>query len=205
MNPQHKLLTIDGGGIRGVLALGMSVEEIMSFYQNVGPKMFDNRWYMKLKAALSQQSAYDATPLANALKEVFGEKTTLEPGQLKTLFLAVTRNQTTDSPWPISSNPAAKYNDPKRPDSNLKIPLWQIVRASTAAPLAFRPERINWHANDPSKSFIFVDGGVTPYNNPAWLLYRMATEERLGFCVELFPRDLLARPTDAAIRDAREP
>jgi hypothetical protein len=49
------------------------------------------------------------------------------------------------------------------------------VRASTAAPIFFPPERINWDPKDPEKSFIFVDGGVTPYNNPAFLLYRMAT------------------------------
>src|SRR5690606_2551541 len=27
------------------------------------------------------------------------------------------------------------------------------------------------------KTFVFVDGGVTPYNNPAFLLYRMATQK----------------------------
>ena len=34
---------------------------------------------------------------------------------------------------------------------------------------------MHWDPNDPSKSFVFVDGGVTPYNNPAFLLYKMAT------------------------------
>ncbi len=29
--------------------------------------------------------------------------------------------------------------------------------------------------DDKSKTFVFVDGGVTPHNNPAFLLYRMAT------------------------------
>jgi hypothetical protein len=35
---------------------------------------------------------------------------------------------------------------------------------------------VQWDPIDPSKTFVFVDGGVTPYNNPAFLLYRMATE-----------------------------
>ena len=35
-------------------------------------------------------------------------------------------------------------------------------------------------AFDPSKTFVFVDGGVTPHNNPAFLLYRMATEPPIG-------------------------
>jgi hypothetical protein len=92
----------------------------------------------------------------------------------------VTRNATTDSAWPISSNPFAKYNALSRPDCNLNIPLWQIVRASTAAPVFFPPEVVSWDPNNPAKSFVFVDGGTTPYNNPAFLLFRMATEPAYG-------------------------
>ena len=90
--------------------------------------------------------------------------------------MVVTRNATTDSAWPISSNPSAKYNHPDRADCNLDIPLWKIVRASTAAPVFFPPEVVSWDDDDPEKSFVFVDGGTTPYNNPAFLLFRMATE-----------------------------
>ncbi|HXO41617.1 MAG TPA: patatin-like phospholipase family protein, partial [Thermoanaerobaculia bacterium] len=85
------------------------------------------------------------------------------------------RNVSTDSPWPVSSNPLAKYNQVGRQDCNLQIPLWKLVRASTAAPIFFPPEILEWDPNDPAKTFVFVDGGVTPYNNPAFLLFRMAT------------------------------
>jgi hypothetical protein len=88
----------------------------------------------------------------------------------------VTRNATTDSAWPINSNPDAKYNDAGRRDCNLKIPLWKLVRASTAAPVFFPPETIEWEPGNPDKSFVFVDGGTTPYNNPAFAMVRMATE-----------------------------
>src|SRR5206468_3062225 len=52
-------------------------------------------------------------------------------------------------------------------------PLWQLVRASTAAPTYFPPEMIEIGEN----RFIFVDGGVTMYNNPAFQLFLMATVE----------------------------
>jgi patatin-like phospholipase/acyl hydrolase len=94
----------------------------------------------------------------------------------------VTRNATTDSPWPISSNPLARYNDRIRKDCNLEIPLWNLVRASTAAPIYFPPEILSWDKNDPTKTFVFVDGGVTSYNNPAFLLYRMATLPHYHLC-----------------------
>lgn len=77
----------------------------------------------------------------------------------------------TDSPWPISSNPDARYNDPKRKDCNLLLPLWPLVPASTAVPIYFPPEIVKIGR----QTFAFVDGGVTAYNNPAFLLYHMAT------------------------------
>ena len=103
----------------------------------------------------------------------------------------VTRNATTDSAWPIFSNPWSKYNRRDRKDCNLRIPLWQIVRASTAAPVYFPPETIAWDKDDASKQFVFVDGGTTAYNNPAFLLYRMVTEPAYGLAWPKGERNLM--------------
>jgi hypothetical protein len=211
---RRKMLTLDGGGIRGILTIqllieiedqlrkargagsefrlcdyfdyiggtstgaiiatglciGMSARELHDFYTRTGPEMFE-------KAALLRRwkNLYESSPLELQLKQVFGETRDLSPNHLRSLLLVVTRNASTDSPWPVSSNPDAKYNDTRRPDCNLRIPLWRLVRASTAAPIYFPPEVVHWDPNDPNKTFIFVDGGVTPYNNPAFLMYRMAT------------------------------
>ncbi len=162
--------TSTGAIVAAGLARGKSVADMRQFYRDFGPAMFEKRFLLtRLK------SLYTSDPLRTQLQQVFGADTTLEPQYLKTLLLVVTRNWTTDSAWPISSNPLARYNLPVRDDCNLKIPLWQLVRASTAAPVYFPPEILKWDPADPTKSFVFVDGGVTPYNNPAFLLYRMAT------------------------------
>jgi len=163
--------TSTGAIIAAGLSRGMTTADLIDFYKSSGKQMFEHsRLIERVKYF------YTADPLKEQLRSVFGKDTNLEPDNLKCLLLVVTKNVTTDSPWPISSNPDAKYNDLERADCNLKIPLWQLVRASTAAPVYFPPEILQWHPTDASKTFVFVDGGVTPHNNPAFLLYRMATE-----------------------------
>ena len=170
--------TSTGAIIAAGLAIGKSARFLSDFYQKVGPAMFEKAFILQRLKHL-----YKSEPLTEKLKDVFGADTTLRSDTLKCLLLVVTRNVTTDSPWPISSNPYAKYNDSNRPDDNRNIPLWQLVRASTAAPVFFPPEVVQWDPNDPSKAFLFEDGGLTPYNNPAFLIARMATHPayRLGW------------------------
>ena len=164
--------TSTGAIIATGLSIGMSVQELLDFYTEKGKDMFDKTFLLK-----RWRSFYESGPLLNMLQQTFGKDTDLDlnNGKFRSLLLVVTMNRSTDSPWPISNNPLAKYNNKSRPDCNLKIKLHQLVRASTAAPAYFPPETLEWDKNDPSKTFVFVDGGVTPYNNPAFLLYKMAT------------------------------
>jgi patatin-like phospholipase/acyl hydrolase len=160
--------TSTGAIIAACLAMGMRTDRVRDFYVDSGKQMFEkSRWYRK------PRYLYEDEPLANLLKEVLGEDTQLGSDKVQTLLLMIMRNASTDSPWPVSNNPHAKYNQPGRPDCNLKFPLWQLVRASTAAPVFFPPELIQ--VGD--YPFIFVDGGVTMYNNPAFQLLLMATTE----------------------------
>jgi len=204
---QRKLLALDGGGIRGMisievlaeierllqkelgrddefvladyfdyiagtstgaiiaacLACGMRVSKIRDFYIGSGEAMFDRAgWLQKF------HHKFENEPIATKLKEVFGADTLFGSDKLRSLLMVVLRNATTDSPWPLSNNPGAKYA------INCQLPLWQLVRASTAAPTYFPPEMIDVGDDN---HFIFVDGGITMYNNPAFQLFLMATVE----------------------------
>jgi uncharacterized protein len=228
---QRKILSLDGGGIRGVLTLeilleietqlksalkkgddfrlsdffdyiggtstgaiiaaglsiGLSVNQLLDFYEQKGEAMFDKAFLLK-----RVKYFYNDGPLLQELKNTFGDgNIDVSNGHFKSLLLVVTMNRSTDSPWPISNNPNAKYNNSTRLDCNLRIPLYQLVRASTAAPAYFRPETLQWDPNNPEKTFVFVDGGVTPYNNPAFLLYRMATQPAYGLNWKKGEKDLM--------------
>jgi uncharacterized protein len=165
--------TSTGAIIATCLSIGWRVAKIQAFYEESGADMFD-------RASLLKRFRYkfEDEKLAVLLQRELGADTTLGDSTLRTLLLLVMRNATTDSPWPVSSNPLAKYNQPNRADCNLNLPLWQLVRASTAAPTYFPPETIQIGRN----RFIFVDGGVTMYNNPAFQLFLMATTAPYKLC-----------------------
>jgi hypothetical protein len=159
--------TSTGAIIATLIALGYSVDETRDFYLRSGAEMFH-------KARLWERfrTKFEDDRLSKMMRDVIGEDTTLGSEKLRTLLMMVLRNATTDSPWPLSNNPAGKYNEPARADCNLKLPLWQLVRASTAAPTYFPPEVVRV-----GRDFIFVDGAVTMYNNPAFQLFLMSTSE----------------------------
>jgi len=166
--------TSTGAIIATCISLGMPVEDIKSFYTKNGRAMFDKAFLLNRLFF----NKYKHEKLARKLRNTFGAKTTLGSDTLRTVLMMVMRNATTNSPWPISNNPFAKYNESVRRntfphDCNLDMPLWKLVRASTAAPTYFPPEVIKVG----SKEFVFVDGGVTMYNNPAFQAFLMATVE----------------------------
>ncbi len=174
--------TSTGAIIAACVSSGMAVSEIREFYENSGEQMFDK--VFRLNVFKRFRTKYGDQKLAEKLQTVFGEDTTLGSDKLQTVLMMVMRNATTDSPWPVSNNPFAKYNQRDRKDCNLNLPLWQLIRASTAAPVFFPPEVVTFAPGTPKEyQFIFVDGGITMYNNPAFQAFLMATVEpyRMGW------------------------
>ncbi len=169
--------TSTGGIIATFLAWGLPVAEIDDLYTRFGAAMFTQAgWLDRL-----WKNKYNPETIAQFFKERFSEDDgtpallgtrKLWAGGVPKYLVLVMRNATTGSAWPVSNNPAAEYNRESRPNCNLRLPLWQLLRASTAAPTFFPPEEITFPGCDPQ---IFIDGGITPYNNPALIAFLMAT------------------------------
>jgi hypothetical protein len=175
--------TSTGAIIAATLALGWSVEDVRKKYLQLGEQVFE-------KSLLRQgliRARYDESKLVTELKAVFGADTRLGDARLETGLLIITKRIDTGSCWPISNNPRGKYF-PARANGivgNGDYPLWQVVRASTAAPSYFDPEPITIAQAAGLKPAIgtFVDGGMSPFNNPALMALMYATLDgyRLGW------------------------
>ena len=154
------------------LALGLKAAELRDFYLNFGQQIFT-------KVFLPERfwHSYPSGPLEQHLKDVFGEDTTLGSARLRTNILIVSKNVTLGTTWFFTNNPKGKYFT-----NNRDLPLWQIVRASSAAPTYFPPRTIAVPDDvGQPQEYEFIDGGVSSYNNPSLQVFLEATDPAYQF------------------------
>jgi predicted acylesterase/phospholipase RssA len=176
--------TSTGAIIAAGLATGMSVDEIHGHYLNLGNAVFKRSL---LRKGVFREK-FDAADVSRALKSVFGDRTLGDPGY-RTGLLVMSKRLDSASPWPLTNNPQATFFAAIAGSSampNGEFPLWKVVRASTAAPSFFGPETIQITKADTARGLKgvlgeFVDGGVSPSNNPALQLLLTATIEGYRF------------------------
>lgn len=168
--------TSTGAIIAAGLAKGMSVQALVDQYMRLGHKVFQRSFFRQgvLRAK------YDHALLSQELQRVYGEKTLLGGAELLTGLLVVTKRLDTGSPWPIGNNPRGRYFEGDAGTgrlANKDYPLWKVVRASTAAPSFFDPESLEILTPPTGKPVggEFVDGGVSPFNNPSLQALMYAT------------------------------
>ncbi len=192
--------TSTGAGIAAALSMGGTVANVKSLYLQMGEEAFTPaapRWFPeKLRnAALFVPAArfsmtlgsrevtfggrnpwaarFRSEPLEKLLREHLGEDVTLGSERVRTGLCIIAENVSTGSTWPLHNGPRGVYY--KR---NKDIPLWKAVRASTAAPVYFLPEVIDYGNGEAS----FIDGGVSMANNPALQLFLICRLEGYRFC-----------------------
>jgi hypothetical protein len=172
--------TSTGSIIAAGLACGMTVDALQDLYRNIGagvfmpaglgrfiPKKLQGTWAPKFPSA----------PLKAELDRQLGADTTLDSDKILTGLMIMSKRLDTGSPWPLNNGGRGKY---AAEDGALR--LTEIVRASTAAPTYFAPEEIPIRSrNGTVVEGAFVDGGVTPFNDPALQLLMLAALQGHGF------------------------
>src|SRR5262245_19960106 len=214
--PPKRILSLDGGGIRGILTLeylgmietmlrkrsgrddfllceyfdliggtstgsiiaaglasGMSVDRLKQLYRDLGKTVFVSKIYRKGFLA----PKFPSEPVQKALNAQLGAETTLDSDRIRTGLMIMAKRLDTGSPWPLHNHPNARYAQ-----QDGKLRLTQVVRASTAAPTYFEPQTMEISSRDGTVvKGAFVDGGVSPFNDPALQLLMLAVLQGHGF------------------------
>lgn len=170
--------TSTGSIIASGLAIGKTVDEITQLYMDLGGKIFGKKrnWWKPWETTQYLKAEYDYSALEASLRAIFGDIALGGP-EILTGLCIVAKRADTNSTWPLINHPKGKFFDTAL-GKNKNIPLWQAVRASSAAPTYFVPQMIDvgdgMHA-------AFVDGGVSMANNPALTLLMVATLKGFPF------------------------
>ena len=173
--------TSTGAIIAATLACGMPVAQIKQVYRDLGASVFEKSYFQQWK--LGQKLAGVISPkfpgqrVQDALDQQLGATTTIDSQRVKTGLMIMTKRLDTGSPWPLHNHPRARYSA-----QDGKLFLTQVVRASTAAPTYFEPQEIKISSRDGSSTnAAFVDGGVSPFNDPGLQLLMLAALDGHGF------------------------
>ncbi|WP_020179496.1 patatin-like phospholipase family protein [Methylopila sp. M107] len=169
--------TSTGAIIAGALALGFSAADVKELYVRLAPKVFRRDWWR----LVGVQSVFDAAPLRAEIAAVCGDRT-LDTPDLKTGLAVFAKRMDTGGAWIVTNNPKSKYWDDPADDSylgNRHYRIGELIRASTAAPHYFAPQPVEIVKG--AAPGWFVDGGVTPFNNPALALFQVATLPAYGY------------------------
>ena len=197
--------TSTGAIIATLLAIGKRVDEVTALYFALCPRVFGRRNLLSyvfaqpkfdstaLETAIEETFDQILIDLGRAdllkQQQPLHEEPALGTDLLRTGLALVTKRIDTASVWVLTNNPRAKFWDYDNPqwvdvyqrelrDSELKFhpnrdySLRRLVRASASAPYYLDAVPI---AIDEARTGLFLDGGASPFNNPAPELFLMTT------------------------------
>jgi hypothetical protein len=178
--------TSTGAIIAGALALGYRAADVRKFYNTLAPRVF-RRSFWRVAGFMSK---FDRQSLISELDAVLGDRT-LGSDDIRTGLGIVAKRLDTGSCWVITNNPRSKFwNTPSDRSfiGNQHYLLNKLIRASAAAPHYFDPELIEIIPN--AAPGLFIDGALTPHNNPSLQLFLYAALPQYRLSWSLGPENL---------------
>lgn len=128
-----------GSAIVGALATGVSTAQILDMFEGKMGQVFPQAWYRSL---LVFRAKYPDTGLNKVIQELVGSTTRFGDVSAPTFIVA----------GDLSTNSVKVFDSTK--DEDKVLPMWEVIRASVAAPTYFPP----WKN--------YCDGGIFA-NNPS--------------------------------------
>jgi patatin-like phospholipase/acyl hydrolase len=139
----------------GTDSAGHSAQELVEFYENLGPRIFSRPWTHRLASGEGLiRSRYSDAPIETVLAEFFGDsrlKDAVTPVFVPSYELG------RRTPFFFRSTMATR-------DAGYDYPMHVVARSTSAAPTYFPPEAIP--ISGTNEKYVLIDGGVFA-NNPA--------------------------------------
>lgn len=168
--------TSTGALIATALALGKPLSDIRDFYLNRAVTFFsDRKWWRYGLAPI-----FDCDGLERELRREVGDLTLGDPA-FRTNLAIVTKRLDTGAAWIVSNIPGSPYfaDDPAgRWIGNRHFEVARLLRAASAAPTLFSHQELEIATGQPPG--VFVDGGLSVYNDPSLAMLRLARLQKFG-------------------------
>lgn len=159
--------TSTGAIIAAALAKGDNVATIQELYRELAKDIFKPRFWRN--GVLIPK--FDVKALEKMLNSHFCKMRFSDPA-IRTGLMVTSKRWDTNSSWVIHNSVNGLYWKYTK-DYLVK----DIVRASSAAPSYFKPKEIEVKEG---QFATFVDGGVTPHNNPALMMFLLSQLDGYG-------------------------
>lgn len=164
--------TSTGALLATAFSLGWPVERAARMYRDLADIIFRPRRSVLGPLAGLVGARFDQRPLEDVLHREIGDLR-LDSPKLRTGLVVVAKRADTASVWQLTNVPGHRFYE-----MNRHLALWELLRASSAAPTFFEPQRIR-DVGDGNEA-VFVDGGVSMHTNPALQMFMVASLEGFG-------------------------